>query len=59
MFFRIADNSFVQVNGEQLKAIKKAIILKGQELYQKKWQLETSLISARTFDEIMAIKVEF
>ena len=59
MFFRIADNSFVQVNGEQLKAIKKAIILKGQELYQKKWQIETSLISARTFDEIMAIKVEF
>lgn len=59
MFFRIADNSFVQVNGEQLKAIKKAIILKGQELYQKKWQIETSLISAKTFDEIMAIKVEF
>ena len=58
MLFRIADNSFVQVNGEQLKAIKKAIILKGQELYQKKWQIETSFISARTFDEIMAIKVE-
>ena len=58
MFFRIADNSFVQVNGEQLKAIKKAIILKGQELYQKKWQIETSLVSAKTFDEIMAIKVE-
>ena len=59
MLFRIADNSFVSVNAEQLKAIKKAIILKGQELYQKKWQIETSLISAKTFDEIMAIKVEF
>lgn len=59
MFFRIADNSFVQVNGEQLKAIKKAIILKGQELYQKKWEIEAKLANARTFDEIRAIKVEF
>ena len=59
MSFRIADNSFVSVNAEQLKAIKKAIILKGQELYQKKWEIEAKLANARTFDEIMAIKVEF
>lgn len=39
--------------------MKPTFILKGQELYQKKWQIETSLISAKTFDEIMAIKVEF
>lgn len=59
MLFRIADNSFVSVNAEQLKAIKKAIILKGQELYQKKWEIEAKLANARTFDEIRAIKVEF
>ena len=59
MSFRIADNSFVSVNAEQLKAIKKAIILKGQELYQKKWEIEARLANARTFDEIRAIKVEF
>ena len=58
MLFRIADNSFVSVNAEQLKAIKKAIILKGQELYQKKWQIEARLANATTFDEIRAIKVE-
>lgn len=59
MIFRIADNSFVSVNAEQLKAIKKAIILKGQELYQKKWEIESKLANAKTFNEIMAIKVEF
>ena len=59
MPFRIADNSFVSVNAEQLKAIKKAIILKGQELYQKKWEIEAKLANAKTFDEIRAIKVEF
>ena len=59
MSFRIADNSFVSVNAEQLKAIKKAIILKGQELYQKKWEIEAKLANAKTFDEIRAIKVEF
>lgn len=59
MLFRIADNSFVSVNAEQLKAIKKAIILKGQELYQKKWEIEAKLANAKTFDEIRAIKVEF
>ena len=59
MLFRIADNSFVSVNLEQLKAIKKAIILKGQELYQKKWDIEAKLANAKTFDEIRAIKVEF
>ncbi|MCI7023717.1 MAG: DUF4376 domain-containing protein [Campylobacter sp.] len=59
MLFRIADNSFVSVNAEQLKAIKKAIILKGQELYQKKWEIEAKLATAKTFDEIRAIKVEF
>ena len=59
MPFRIADNSFVSVNLEQLKAIKKAIILKGQELYQKKWEIEAKLANAKTFDEIRAIKVEF
>ena len=59
MLFRIADNSFVSVNAEQLKAIKKAIILKGQELYQKKWEIEAKLVNAKTFDEIRAIKVEF
>ena len=59
MLFRIADNSFVSVNLEQLKAIKKAIILKGQELYQKKWEIEAKLANAKTFDEIRAIKVEF
>ena len=59
MLFRIADNSFVSVNAEQLKAIKKAIILKGQELYQKKWEIEAKLANATTFDEIRAIKVEF
>ena len=59
MLFRIADNSFVSVNAEQLKAIKKAIILKGQELYQKKWDIEAKLATAKTFDEIRAIKVEF
>ena len=59
MLFRIADNSFVSVNLEQLKAIKKAIILKGQELYQKKWQIEARLANAKTFDEIRAIKIEF
>lgn len=59
MSFRIADNSFVSVNLEELKAIKKAIILKGQELYQKKWEIEAKLANARTFDEIRAIKVEF
>ena len=58
MLFRIADNSFVSVNAEQLKAIKKAIILKGQELYQKKWEIEAKLANATTFDEIRAIKVE-
>ncbi|MCI6177775.1 MAG: DUF4376 domain-containing protein [Campylobacter sp.] len=58
MSFRIADNSFVSVNAEQLKAIKKAIILKGQELYQKKWEIEAKLGNAKTFDEIRAIKVE-
>ena len=59
MLFRIADNSFVSVNAEQLKAIKKAIILKGQELYQKKWEIEARLANAKTFDEIRAIKIEF
>ena len=59
MLFRIADNSFVSVNAEELKAIKKAIILKGQELYQKKWEIEAKLANAKTFDEIRAIKVEF
>ena len=59
MLFRIADNSFVSVNLEELKAIKKAIILKGQELYQKKWEIEAKLANARTFDEIRVIKVEF
>lgn len=59
MPFRIADNSFVSVNLEELKAIKKAIILKGQELYQKKWEIEAKLANAKTFDEIRAIKVEF
>ena len=59
MLFRIADNSFVSVNAEQLKAIKKAIILKGQELYQKKWEIEAKLANAKTFDEIRAIKIEF
>ena len=59
MLFRIADNSFVSVNAEQLKAIKKAIILKGQELYQKKWEIEAKLANAKTIDEIRAIKVEF
>ena len=59
MSFRIANNSFVSVNAEQLKAIKKAIILKGQELYQKKWEIEAKLANAKTFDEIRAIKVEF
>lgn len=59
MSFRIADNSFVSVNLEELKAIKKAIILKGQELYQKKWEIEARLANAKTFDEIRAIKVEF
>ena len=59
MLFRIADNSFVSVNAEQLKAIKKAIILKGQELYQKKWEIEAKLATAKTFDEIRAIKVQF
>lgn len=59
MSFRIADNSFVSVNLEELKAIKKAIILKGQELYQKKWGIEAKLANAKTFDEIRAIKVEF
>ena len=59
MLFRIADNSFVSVNAEELKAIKKAIILKGQELYQKKWDIEAKLANAKTFDEIRAIKVEF
>ena len=58
MLFRIADNSFVSVNAEQLKAIKKAIILKGQELYQKKWEIEAKLANAKTFDEIRAIKEE-
>ena len=59
MSFRIANNSFVSVNAEQLKAIKKAIILKGQELYQNKWEIEAKLANATTFDELRAIKVEF
>ena len=39
--------------------MKPTFILKGQELYQKKWQIEASLASATTFNEIRNIKIEF
>ncbi|CUU68212.1 3-deoxy-D-arabino-heptulosonate 7-phosphate synthase [Campylobacter hyointestinalis subsp. hyointestinalis] len=50
--FRLFDNSTTKLNLEQLKKIELAIILKGQELYVKKWELEAKINSAKNADEL-------
>lgn len=50
--FRLFDNSTTKLNLEELKKIELAIILKGQELYVKKWELEAKINSAKNADEL-------
>lgn len=59
MDFRLFDNSTTKLNLEQLKKIELAIILKGQELYVKKWELEQAINNASSLEEVERIKWEY
>ncbi|ALV25042.1 putative protein (DUF4376 domain) [Campylobacter iguaniorum] len=53
--FRLYDNSYTKINLAQLKALEIAIIIKGNEIYAKKWALEVELSNASNIDEAKAI----
>lgn len=53
--FRLYDNSYTKLNLAQLKALEIAIIIKGNEIYAKKWALEAELSNASNIDEAKAI----
>lgn len=54
--FRIADNSFVEVSLDQLKALKLEMIGYGIYLYQRKWEIEQQIENATTLEELEVIK---
>lgn len=53
--FRLADNSFVTINLDQLKTVKKVIGKYGLELFSKKWKLEAAIAQADTIPEVESI----
>jgi len=54
---RTYDNSFVRVSTEELDSIIKAIAQWKIELYQEKWNLESTLRSAGNIDELKTVSV--
>ena len=59
VLFRCDDNSFVNVNLDNLKTMRLEVIKSGQELYQQKWTFGSLIDSCNTSEEIEAIKLEF
>lgn len=53
--FRMFDNTLKKLNLTELKKIEIAVILKGQELYGKKWFLENAIQQATTLKEVKKI----
>ncbi|CUU74447.1 DUF4376 domain-containing protein [Campylobacter hyointestinalis] len=53
--FRMFDNTLKKLNLTELKKIEIAVILKGQELYGKKWFLENAIQQATTLKEVKEI----
>lgn len=57
--FRLYNNTFKELNLEELKNIRSAIRKSGLDLYAKKWELESKIKLATTKAEIDSIKWEF
>ena len=57
--FRLANNTFAKVDKAGLELIKNKITLAGIGHHHKKWQFETALSQATSFDEVSKIVVEF
>lgn len=57
--FRLYDNTSKNATLQDLQKCQIAMILKANELYAKKWQLESELENLATTAEIKALKVEF
>ena len=57
--FCAADNSFHDVNLEQLKAMKLEVIKYGQELYQKKWTYREQINNSKDKEELNKIDIKF
>ncbi|CUU82418.1 DUF4376 domain-containing protein [Campylobacter hyointestinalis subsp. hyointestinalis] len=53
--FRMFDNTLKKLNLTELKKIEIAVILKGQELYGRKWILENAIQQATTLKEVKEI----
>ena len=59
VLFRCYDNSFVNVNLDNLKTMRLEVIKSGQELYQQKWTFGSLIDSCTNSEEVEAIKLEF
>lgn len=59
VLFRCYDNSFVNVNLDNLKTMRLEVIKSGQELYQQKWTFGAMIDSCNTSEEVESIKLEF
>ena len=57
--FRLANNSFVEVDLEQLELMRKTIIETGLGYYQKKWELEDAVTKAVSADEVANVVVKY
>jgi len=55
--YRVYDNSFVMVPDKStIEAMKRELVLHGQNLYYKKWQLEEAVVQATTQEALENIK---
>jgi len=57
--FRLADNTFVTVTKADLKAIKKEIILAGQEVYKTKWTIEEQINALTDLEKAINASIDF
>lgn len=59
VLFRCYDNSFINVNLNNLKTMRLEVIKSGQELYQQKWTFGTMIDNCTSSEEVEAINIEF
>lgn len=59
VLFRCYDNSFVNVNLDNLKTMRLEVIKSGQELYQQKWTFGTMIDNCTSSEEVEVINIEF
>ena len=57
--FRLADNTFTEITKAELEAIKKEIILAGQNLYKTKWAIEKQINALDDVNDAIKAKIDF